>query len=513
MNLEPKQRRIHMYIAGEEVVCNSSFTITEEMKNVNTIILNNCYPLSWEADKDYVSRYYNPKDYSLFKLTNEYTGFNLTTESDIDLLTEAGQTIEVQNSEVIAFLGIVKRNTPLSLNPNKPHYNSLQVVDFRTFLSEGDVFNFVIEETTAIDFLNKVIGEYSGYNFIVGNTDKYYGKNTIINNYNCDQKTLYDVLEYVCQVTQAVWNVRYVDETTFAIDFYTMSSLPSGMALYDTAEFCNNNSIIDISYSFNTSNYRNKQIMTAPEITSETENIQEFFADSDNGEYTLDNNIASVTEARLDETYLNVGTKEDKDNGMTIDLLYTPGTNIVKLDYQPLPTQILTIKYMPLLRGRIAIFNTNEINRISEQLNNVGVISRYEERKDAATETELGKIGTAYIEYKGMPEITLKVKSINKDLWNIGNSVYFYSTNIPELKFDYVVKKKEINQIQNNADNSCHIIYTYELGTNFRFERDVNYFDNQRAKNIGNIKKGEFINKYIEQVDPVNIIFDEPIIS
>ena len=45
------------------------------------------------------------------------------------------------------------------------------------------------------------------------------------------------------------------------------------------------------------------------------------------------------------------------------------------------------------------------------QLVRKGIISRYEQRNDATTSTELQKIGESYIKYKGTPEIKIKNKN------------------------------------------------------------------------------------------------------
>ena len=58
-------------INNEEVLCNKDFTIQEEMLNTSSVILNNVYPKTWEQDKDYVSRFYYPPDYSKCKIFNE----------------------------------------------------------------------------------------------------------------------------------------------------------------------------------------------------------------------------------------------------------------------------------------------------------------------------------------------------------------------------------------------------------------------------------------------------------
>lgn len=515
MNLIPNQRHIHMYIAGEEVVCSNQLSIVEELTNTNTIVLNNCYPLSWEQTKDY-TQFYTPKDYSLFRLVYDYSDYNLATENGEDILTEAGEDIIAENSLVTAFIGVVKRSQAINLRPFNPHYATLQVLDFKTFLNEGDLFNFVITETTVEDFINQVVGEYSGYNFVVGNLNIGDKLNQNVGNYSCDQKTLFDVLQYISQITSSIWKVRYVDDTTYAIDFYDINSLPQGMNLVYDTEYFNNNSIVDITYSFNTNNYRNKQVITSNSIISQTENREELYTASSDNKYELSNNIGIMIIAYLDGEEISFKTTEEKNNGMTADLYYTRGSNVIELDIDVLPTQILDIVYYPTLPGRVTVLNTDEISRVSNQLNNTGIISRYEQRQDATTAEELNAIGQTYLQFKGKSEVTLQVKTLNKDLWNVGEVVYFDNNNtdgIIDLVGNYAVKKKTIQMYQNNADDSLQVFYTYELDNNYNFENLINYFDNQRAKTKGNIQEGQFINKYIENTEAINIIFDEPIIG
>lgn len=515
MNLSPKTKYIHMYINDEEVICSNQITVVEELTNVNTMVLENCYPLSWETEKDY-TQFYNPKDYSLFKMTYDYTDYDLTTENDEILVTEADENINVGDCEVIAFTGVVKRSQPISLNPTHPHFATLQVLDFKTFLSEGDLFNFVFETNTIKNFINTIIGEYSGYNFSVGNISLS-DINMTIGNYNCDQKTLFDVLQYISQITNSIWKVRCISDTNYVIDFYDLDSLPNGLDLVYDTDFCDTNSIIDISYSFNTSNYRNKQVITASSVLAKTINTEEIITNSSNEEYTLANNVGYIISAYLDgDTSLVTATTQDKENGYTADLYYTVGSNIITLNEDVLPTQTLTIQYYPQIEGRTSAFNTTEIERISNQLNNTGTISRYEQRQDATSVEELSLIGQAYLQFKGKPDITLQVKTINKDLWQVATTVYFDNNSvegIEDLADTYVVTKKTMQIIQNNADSTNQIIYTYELKNNYNFENEINYFDNQRAKLKGNIEEGQFINKYFENIETVQITFDTPVIG
>lgn len=515
MNLQPKQKHIRMFIAGEEVVCSNQLTIVEELTNTNTLVLNNCYPLSWEQTKDY-TQFYTPKDYSLFRLVYDYSDYNLTTENGEDILTESGEEIIAENSLVTTFIGVVKRSQAINLRPFNPHYATLQVLDFKTFLNEGDLFNFVITETTVRDFINQVVGEYSGYNFVVGNLNLGDKLNQTVGNYSCDQKTLFDVLQYISQITNSIWKARYVNDTTFAIDFYDINMLPQGMDLVYDNDYFYDNSIVDITYSFNTNNYRNKQVITSSNIIAQTVNIEEFYTNSSDNKYQLSNNVGAVYNATLDGNEISVASDIDKKNGITADLYYTVGSNEIEFNIDVLPTQKLYIQYDPMIPGRVTVLNANEIDRISNQLNNTGIISRYEQRQDATTAEELNAIGQTYIQFKGKSEITMQVKTLNKDLWNIGEIVYFDNNNIDgliDLVGTYAVKKKTTQMYQNNADDSLQIFYTYELDNNYNFENLINYFDNQRAKTKGNIQEGQFINKYIEHTEAINIIFDEPVIG
>ena len=148
MNIQANNgQMLHLYIANEEVVCDKEISIVEQLKNTNTTILNNCYPLSWEQDKDYVSRYYIPKDYSLFKITKDTASY-LATESLDTLTTENNNKLVVSGTQSTIFIGVVKRSKAMDLKPQMPHYATLQVLDFKTFLSEGDLLNFVIDSMT-----------------------------------------------------------------------------------------------------------------------------------------------------------------------------------------------------------------------------------------------------------------------------------------------------------------------------------------------------------------------------
>ena len=163
-------------INEEEVICSNNFTINMEMLNTPSVILNNVYPATWENDKDYVSRFYHPKDYS--------------------------QCCIYDDDENLLFCGIVKNSGNISLNPRHPHYSTLQILDYKTFLSEGETLDFVIANKTIEEAINQIIDVIAPYGFELGELD-INGKDDIIGAYSTKDMTAYDVFNYLTDITQS----------------------------------------------------------------------------------------------------------------------------------------------------------------------------------------------------------------------------------------------------------------------------------------------------------------------
>ena len=108
---------IKIYIDGTEVLCDKNIVIEEEMLNTPSVILNNVFPKAWENDKDYVSNFYYPPDYSKCLIVDDDYSY---TPPRRDIL----------------FCGMVRNTGEISLNPRYPHYCNVQVLDFKDFLSQ-----------------------------------------------------------------------------------------------------------------------------------------------------------------------------------------------------------------------------------------------------------------------------------------------------------------------------------------------------------------------------------------
>lgn len=468
---------IKMIIGGEEVVSNKEFTINEEMLSTSSTILNNCYPKSWETTHDYTSNFYYPKDYS--------------------------QCLIYDNDNLI-FSGIVKNSGNISLNPREPKYCSLEILDFKTLLSEGETLDFVISEKTVLEAIQMVVDAISQYGFVLGNVN-ILGGNEIIGAYSTQEKTAYDVFQYLADITQSRWTTRMIDENTVAIDFYDPTLMPQGIDIEYNQQWWEDNTVNDLYFSYGSRDYRNKQVMLSNEVFGGIDYEETIIADGYNKTFNVSTNIGAIKSITVNGVSMTFATSAEKDVGTEADFYYTIGTTQIETnDVVYAANSIIGVTYTPLVKGRQIVYNTDEVNRINTQIGRKGVISRYEQRNDVLSSDELEKIGQTYIKYKGTPEIILTLKT-QTNIYNVGEVVYFNAP-IEELKTEYMVKKKSTQIIA--TGNYSNIWYTYELTSSFNSENAINYFDNQRAKASGNISSGDYITRNIDVENSALIIFD-----
>lgn len=465
---------IKIYINNEEVVCSNVLTITEEMLSTSSTILNNCYPLSWEETKDYVNNFYFPQDYSKCRIYQDNT---------------------------LIFAGVVKNTGNISLNPRDPKYCSLQLLDFKALLSEGDLLDFVINEKTITEAIQMIVDAVAEYGVVLGEVNILNG-NDIIGAYSTLNKTAYDVFQYLAEISGSRWSTRLIDENTIAVDFYDPSLMEEGEAIQYTKQWFCSNEIDNIVYNYSTNDYRNKQVMLSDQVYGGVDYNENIISNGYNNVYSTIANIGKLNSVTINGVSQTIATNFDKEAGIEADFYYDVGNNAINSEKTYSAGTEIIINYTPLVQGREIVFNDDEVLRITDQINRKGVISRYENRNDITSSDDLNKIGQTYIKYKGSAEVTLKV-STRQNIWEIGQTVMFNSP-IEALQKNYMVKKK-ITKIITTIDT---IFYEYELSSSFNSENAINYFDNQRAKNKGNISDGEFINRNIDIYNTANIIFD-----
>lgn len=454
---------MRILINNEEVVCKNNIQIKEKMLSTSSTILKNCYPLSWETTKNY-SQWWFPVDFAKCLI---YDGDDLI------------------------FCGIAKNTGNVSLNPREFHGIDLQVLDFKDFLSTGETLNYVITNKTITEAITQVVDSISDYGFVVGNIQILNPSDTI-NAYSTLNKTAYDVFQYIAEITQSRWFTRMIDENTIAIDFYDPSLMTKGLEIYSTQSFFETYDIENMSFNYSTKDYRNKQIMTSDEIIANITQTETIIADGYSKTFVCQNKIGTITSITLNGTNQKVITKEEEKLGAYANFIYQQGETFFESSSTISTGGVIVITYYPIVKGREIIIDANERIRIGTQIGRKGTISRYENRQDASSSTELLKIGQSYLKYKGTAEITLKIVS-SQNLWNIGQIVH-YNAPLDNLTKDYMVKSKTIDWLINNDV----LFYTYELTSNYNCEDAVNYFDNQRAKTQGNIGVGQTITRDID---------------
>lgn len=469
---------IKVLINNEEVIFNKEVTINEETLATSSVILNGVYPKSWEEDRDYVSRFYLPKDYSRCEFYDE--------------------------SELI-FAGVVKNTGNISLNPREPKYCSLQVLDFKTLLSEGTTLDFVIANKTVREAIEQVTNAVANYGFVVGNV-VLGSADDVIGAYSTLDKSAYDVYQYFAEITQSRWFTRRVDESTVAIDFYDADKLPRADNIEYTEAYWEENNIIDMTYSFSTADYRNKQVITSSETYANIETNEQLISNGYQTEFTTQQKLGVVNSVTVNGENKSIITNDEKDIGLTADFYYTPGeTKFTSAETYSAGTEIV-INYIAIIQGREIVYNTAEIQRLNNQLGINGTIARYENRNDVLYSKQLQSIAQNYLKYKGKAEITLKIETENSNLFFVGQQVYFNGpSELPDLVGDYMVKKKTTSFYLVN--DVMYAFYTFELTNSYNSETAINFFDNQRAKANGNISQGEYVSRNVDVENTANIIF------
>lgn len=577
-----------VYINNEEVLCNRNLVINQNISKPSSVILNNVYPKSWEEDKDYVSRFYMPKDYSPVKIINENESTktynlnnNIRTIKDRLIINSTSlvyrkngivtyirvvpgytytirvknsnptlnmglyeanslkidesttqlynvpyqaertytitptkeyiianlynnyydcitfENIEIEVTDNLIFSGLIKNSGNIELNPRYPHYSTLQAIDYSTLLSEGESLNYVLEEMTISQAITKLVTDQKG--FMVGTID--IDNDEQLAPYNCNEKTTYDVLQYLSEITGAKWYTKAISEDIVLVNFYMTSRIYEYDPIEYNQEYFVENNICDITYSYNAKDYRNKQAIINDECKASIPQVEVVSYNGSN--ITTTYPVYSVESIKSGTRTYRVASNVEKQAGISANFYYTYNSN--RIDGGEIATgTILTITYYPVVSAREVAYNIDEINRISEATNHNGIISRYEKRTDTKDELALSRIAETYIEYKGIPEIILKVKTHNKDLFNLATQVLFNGP-LEGLRTRYLIKSKAIEMI--TTGDQQEIFYTYELTSSFNDETAINFFDNQRRKLEGNISENDYISRYIDIPSQTNIIF------
>ena len=474
-------------VGNTEVLTDKTISIEEELLNPSSLLLNNVYPKSWEATHDY-TQFWFPEDFSKCSIYDD-------------------------NNNLI-WAGIVRNTGNVNLSPYQPHFVDLQVIDFKTLLSEGKTYDFVLSNITINNAITKIINEINDYGFRVGNIELGSQGTQTIGSYSTEDQTAYDLLQYFSEITSSIWFTRFDTSTELVyIDFYLVENLPKANDIEFNENYFRTNDIRDISYNYSTSEYRNKQIINSNEVGADIDSIEYLLTDGVNTTFNLDKNVYDIVSIQMfmGNSWVNktFTTTDQKDLGADADFYYTRGSNELETENSYDANIRIKVDYYPYVRGREVAQNIGEINRVSTAIGRNGTLTRYEDRNDVESSEELQQIAQTYLKFKGRAEIDLTIVSGKGNLFNIGDSVYFNAP-LNDLKLDYVVKAKKSEIVINNSETTPQVYeqYEYTLNSNYNEERLLNFFDNQRRKVQGNLQEGDIIQRDIDIENTLQIIFD-----
>lgn len=396
------------------------------------------------------------------------------------------------------FNGYIKNSGNINLNPRYPHYSTLQAIDYEGLLSEGDMLSYVLEEQSVSSAIKRIVSGLDG--FMVG---AILLNDSELAAYNCNEKTPKDVFDYIAEVTGSIWYTTTVDDNTTLINFKAIDNLQQENNIEYTNKYFKDNEILDIKYSYNTKDYRNKQVVTSNGVLASIPQTEYITYNGSNISVTYP--IGKVESIKKGSRNYSVASNIAEKNGVYANFYYTYNQNSIESNTTLAVGDVLTITYYPLVNSRQVAYNQDEDNRIKGQTLRSGTISRYEKRTDTNNELELGQIAQTYLDIKGVPEVTLEIKS-TKDLYiTYGGRKVFFNAPIEDLKTNYMITDKTIDMIV-TGDQQV-VFYTYKLSSSFNNENAINYFDNQRRKLAGTIQEGQYISRYIDIPSTTNIIF------
>ena len=244
------------------------------------------------------------------------------------------------------------------------------------------------------------------------------------------------------------------------------------------------------------------------EIEGNIVQYQSLHANGYDTSFLLEQKISKVNEIKIDNVSQVVVTKNEYDLGIECDFYYEKKSNTINSVETIANGKIINISYLPIVTGREISYSATEIARLKNNLNIDGTIARYENRNDATSNVELSAIANSYIKYNSKPAIELTITSKN-DFLKLGK-IYSYSP-FKELSGNYLVAKKVTSVLQ--AGDFIQTKYEYTLNNTFNTENEINFFDNQRAKNTGNIEEGSFITRNIDIENSANIVFKDLVVS
>lgn len=445
--------------------------------------------------EDEVKFYFHPTNFSSFTLNNVVKKSNNNwpnITNAIDIQNEFAICELKLNGETF-FIGIINDVGRLSLMPNKPKTFSLQIADFRKWLSLTKPLNEIYINKTPSFIVQNLITKLNEPKIKVGQLNFTTTNDFTIKAYNTTNKTLYQILKDV--IERQTNSVLYftVENGIFYINYKSVEDFKNTSPLIldiNDENFLLNYKIEDINYDNETNDYYNYLAYSSDNVISKMF-IKETNLSLKEDKIVLLHQIGKIIEGKNNTYFYNpttqdkiiptILTTEEAKEGKFCHLVWSEGSNALENRFVS-SSYVLNINYKIKQKLTLEAKNLNEINRLKALTGTKGIVYKSEKFNDISDPDDLLAAVKNDLEKYSYPNKILTINA-KENIWKILDTVIV--TNINEnINGKYIVQQMEGSFKRIKGSNTVLKDITYVLKQTRNFNTLENKFDNQSYRDL-----------------------------
>lgn len=475
-------KKIKLIINGIEMDFSNNFSVSDHPTNFSSMTFHEVIP----KDKNFY-----PEN---LKVQNYAEEFSIG---------------EVYAGDQLIFFGIVNSTGRLNLNPFVPKTKTIEIADFRKWLSIQKPIPLLFFNEFPENFVNVLIEKLNESKIIAGILD--FSTNELIGAYSTVDKSPYQVLkEVIAKQTNSLLYFQINDKQQITINYKSNDTLANDIEPLkidlNNLDLLKEYKILNIEFESNADKYSNIVKVESSNIITNLV-TEENFTIFDKDSFTLNNNIGKVSN-NIANTYIyKLSTPTIKQNVISIDeafykegqyydVLYKIGNNIIKVNKKYLNKDyILNFGYFTKRKTSVELSNTEEIARVASFSTTKGEVYRYERLNDLTNFNDLLKATKSNLEIYKNIEKTIYITS-EIPLYEILDVVEVISGEDDKVSGLYLVHEiaAEINasSIKDTINNNFILpVFTTILKATKNTDNIVNEFDNQNFRDNPVIRQFE----------------------
>lgn len=417
---------------------------------------------------------------------------------------------EVYAGDQLIFFGIVNSTGRLNLNPFTPKTKTVEIADFRKWLSIQKPIPLLFFNEFPENLVNTLIEKLNEPKIVVGTLD--FSTNELIGAYSTVDKSPYQVLkEVVAKQTNSILYFQINTQQQITINYKSNDTLANDIEPLiidlNNLDLLKEYKILDIEFESNADKYSN---IVKVESSNVIANIvtEEKITILDKDSFTLNNVVGKVSN-NIANTYLYklatptvkqsaiILNEEFYKEGQYYDVLYKTGNNIIKINKKYLDQDwVLNFGYFIKRKTSVELSNTQEIARIASFSMTKGEVYRYERLNDLTNFNDLLKATESNLEiYKNTERIIYITSEI--PLYDILDVVEVVSQENDKVSGLYLVHEINVDingsSIKDASNNNNFIlpVFSTVLKATKNTDNIVNEFDNQNFRDNPVVNQAE----------------------